>query len=261
MTAGRNGNVGAGAAEAGTEPNAAFGETFETANLPWLLSLAKTTAMLAGRMAATIVVGDSGISPFLELYFRSPIYSSWLESDLFKGGCDPSYECLMLGPLEFSSRDESCDVGVSDAANSCKASLIGVPVPRSITKRSRDKLDEFLEGVASGNGRGGRLVAWLAKAATQSNAAYRIIKHQASTGRDGRALERVERAMLAAMLRHGGLGGDAALFSASLKVREDGNDGFGGVYREPPRRLAVLWKLTAEVRILPRHGNFHGMAG
>ncbi|CAM9751893.1 unnamed protein product [Scytosiphon promiscuus] len=242
-TAGRNGNVGAGTAEAGTEPGASFGEKFDTANLPWLLSLAKTTAILAGRMAATIVVGCCGISPFLEHYFRSPIYSSWLESDLFKGGCDPSYDGLMLEPLETSSRDEFVDLEVPVAGNSCKP-LPTVPI--SPAKGSRDKLDGFLEDIACGKGQGGRLVAWLARAGAPSNAAYRIIKHQARKGRDGIALERVERAMLAAMLRHGGLDGDAALFSASLKHPKGGQNGLGGINREPPRRLTTLWKLTAE---------------
>lgn len=247
MAAGRNGNVVTGATEQGMEPNATLGDNVENEKLPWLLSLAKTAAMLAGRMAATVVVGDSGISPFLEQYFRSPIYSSWLESDLFKGGCDPSYEGVMLVPLEISSRDEAVELEVSVAEHSRNDSLVGVSVPQSVAEHSRDRLDEFLEEITSGNGQGGRLVAWLAKALKPSNAAYRTVKHQASMGRDGRALERVERAMLAAMLRHGGLDGDAAMFSASLK--RPGNDGCGGVCREPPRRLAALWKFTAEVGI------------
>lgn len=233
----------AGVGLAGTPPTAN-----ESLNLPWLLSLAKTVAILAGRMAATIVVGDSGISPFLEKYYRSPAYSSWLESDLLKDGCDPSYESLMLAPLNVTSRDGSSSVGIPRAVNTHNVSLGGVTVPTSDVPRSRKINDEFLEGVASGNGQGGRFATWLAEALAPSNAAYRIIKRQAETGRDGRALARVEGAMMAAMLRHGGLDGDAVLFSAYLE--HQGRDGAVTRGRRPPRRLAALWKSTAEVSII-----------
>lgn len=247
-TTGRNGNGHTNPAvmEAGAGPKETPSGSCDSQKLPWLLSLAKTTALLAGEMAATVVVGDSGVSSFLEDYFRLPVYSSWLESDLFKGGCDSSYDGLMLGPLDITSQGEISDLGVPIAANTPNG---GVVVTASDETRSRGKLDEFLEGVASGSGQGGLFMAWLAKALAPSNTAYRIVKHQAITGQDGRALALVERVMMAALLRHSGLDGAAALFSACLGRR--GGDGDRRNRREPPGRFAALWKITAEVRISP----------
>lgn len=237
---GRNGNSHANptVAEAGAGPKGNPSGNCNSHKIPWLLSLAKTTALLAGKMAATVVVGNSGVSPFLEDYFRSPVYSSWLESDLLKGGCNPSYEGLMLGSRGTTSQCEISDLRDSVAANTPNG---------SDESPSRGKLDEFLEDVASGSSQGGLFMAWLAKALAPSNTAYRIVKHQAMAGQDGRALARVERGMMAAMLRHGGLDGVAASFSACL--------GYGGGIgdqrsrREPPARLAALWKVTSEVTI------------
>lgn len=245
-----NGNSNLSGLEAGMGLTGTPPTACDSQNLPWLLSLAKTVAMLAGRMAATIVVGDSGVSPFLEKYYRSPAYSSWLASDLLKDGCDPSYEGLMLAPLDATSPDGSSSDGIPPAVNTHNVSLRGVTVPTSDIRRSRKTNDEFLEEVASGNGQGGRFATWLVEALAPSNAAYRIIKRQAETGRDGRALARVEGAMMAAMLRHGGLDGDAVLFSACLE--HQGGDEAARRGRRPPRRLASLWKSTAEVStILP----------
>lgn len=248
-TAGRNGNghLNSASVETGTGPKGTHSRDFDSENLPWLLSLAKTSAFLAGKMAATVVVGDSGISPFLEEYFRSPAYSTCLESDLFKGGCDPSYEALMLAPLDIAGRDENSDLRVFAAANTRDVSLGRAAVTASDEIRSRHELDVFLEGMASGNGQGFRFVEWLAGAMAPSNTAYRIIKRQATTGQDGRALARVERVMMAAMLRQGGLDGDAALFSARLERR--GDNGTRRKSEKPPRRFAALWKSTAAVRI------------
>lgn len=218
----------------------------DSLNLPWLLSLAKTSALLAGKMASTVVVGDSGVSPFLENYYRSPIYSTWLESDLMKGGCNPSYECLMLAPLNITSRAESPNARVPFAGNTPDVSMACVVGETGDGTHSRDRLDEFLEGMASGNGQGGLFVAWLAEGLAPSNTAYGIVKRQAAIGQDGKALARVERAMMAALLRHGGLDGDAALFSARLEHQGGGDNRKGS--KEPPRRLAALWKSTAEVK-------------
>lgn len=247
-TIGRNGNGHASAAvvDTGAGHKGTPGGNFDSQKLPWLLSLAKTTALLAGKMAATVVVGDSGVSPFLEDYFRSPVYSSWLESDLLKGGCDPYYEGLLLGPLDITSQGERPDLRVPVEANTPNR---GVVVTASDEKRSRGKVNEFLEGVASGSGQGGLFMAWLAKGLTPTNTAYRIVKQQAMAGPDGKALARVERAMMAAMLRQGGLDGLAALFSACLGRR--GGDGDRRTRQEPPERLAALWKTTAEVSISP----------
>ena len=247
-TIGRNGNghTNPAAADAGMGLQGTPSAKCDSVNLPWLLSLAKTTALLAGKMASTVVVGDSGVSPFLESYYRSPVYSSWLESDLLKGGCDPSCEGLMLAPLNITSRAESPNTRTPDAGGTSGISS-GCVVGKSREGRhSRERLDEFLEGMASGNGQGGLFVTWLTEALAPSNAAYRIVKHQAAKGQDGGALTRVERAMMAALLRHGGLDGDAALFSARLD-RQGGGDSRHGT-REPPRRFAALWKSTAEVK-------------
>lgn len=242
-TTGRNGN-GAALVDAGAGRNGTPSGNCDSQKLPWLLSLAKTAALLAGKMAATVVVGDSGVSPFLEDYFCSPVYSSWLESDLFKGGCDPSYEGFMLGPLDITSQGEPSDLGVSVEANTPNGSVV---VTASDETRSRGELDGFLEGVANGSGQGGLFMSWLAKALAPTNMAYRMVKHQAMAGPDGRALARVERAMMAAMLRHGGLDGAAALLSACLG--RGGGDGDGRNRKEPPRSLAALWKITAEVNL------------
>lgn len=244
-TTGRNGNGHAHpvVVEAGASPNGTPSGNGDSPKLPWLLSLAKTTALLAGKLAATVVVGDSGVSPFLEDYFGSSVYSSWLESDLFKGGCYSSYEGFVLGPLDITSQGEISDLGAPVEVNAPDG---GVVVTASDEPRSRGRLDDFLENVASGNGQGGLFMAWLAKALTPSNTAYRIVKHQAMTRQDGRALARVERVMMAAMLRHGGLDGAAALFSACLGRRGGDDDRRN---REPPGRIAALWKITAEVKI------------
>lgn len=200
--------------------------------LPWLLSLAKTTALLAGRLAATLVVGDCGISPFLESYFRSPTYSTWLESDLFAGGCSPCYEELTLAPLDVACR--VANVGL-EAAASDKIPVI-----------ARNGVDDFLEGVAGGFGKGGRFVSWLRGAFAPSDTAYRVIKRQATAGRDGGALELAEGALVAAVLKHGGLDGYAAIFSAQLE--DQGGDSARRNCQAPPRRFAALWRCTAEVR-------------
>lgn len=245
---GRNGNGHANGAvvDAGADHKGTPSGSCDSQKLPWLLSLAKTTALLAGKLAATVVVGDSGVSPFLEDYFRSPVYSSWLESDLFKGGCDPSYDGVLLRPLDITSQGEISDLGVPVEGETPNG---GAVVTASNERRSRGKLDEFLEGVASGSGQGGLFMAWLAKALTPTNTAYRIVKHQAMTGPDGRALARVERALMVAMLRHGGLDGAAALVSACLGRR--GGDGDRRSRKEAPGSLAALWKITAEVNISP----------
>lgn len=215
-------------------------------NLPWLLSLTKTTALLAGRLAATLVVGDCGISPYLESYFRSPAYARWMGSDIFAGGCDPFYEKVMLAPLDIASEFKSTSLGLAVQAKASVDCLGVVPVAVRGAVCSRSELAVFLEEVVSGHGKGGIFVAWLGEALASSNAAYLVVKRQTATGRDGRALERAERAMLAAMLRHTGLDGDAALFGSQLE-RQSGESG-GTDCRAPPRRFTGLWKRSAEVK-------------
>lgn len=228
----RNPNGDQGTAE--TEGGSKESFTYDHQALPWLLSLAKTTALLAGRLAATLVVGDCGISPFLESYFRSPIYSSWLESDLFAGGCSPCYEALMLAPL-----DMACQVVNSGLETAAKDKTLIIP---------RNESAGFLEGVTGGFGKGGRFVSWLRGAFAPSDTAYRVIKRQATAGRDGDALELTERALVAAILTHAGLDGYAALFSAQLEGQ--GGDSVMKNHKEPPQRFATLWKCMAEVRTL-----------
>lgn len=230
-------------------------------HLPWLLSLAKTTAMLAGRCAATLTVGNCGISPYLETYFRSPAYSFWLESDLFAGGFDPTYESLVLAPIETANR------GVAD---SYLESRVEVP-PRELNDTSvsasqstrsvmpsDSQLAEFLEEVASGHGRGGQFAAWLREAFSPSDAAYQMIKRQAYAGADGELLDNAERAILAALLKHGNLDGDAMLITFTLvKLRKRGgaDDTCGGdtcgsiPVGIRPRRFSFLWKSVAKVSV------------
>ena len=211
--------------------------------LSWLLTLAKTTASLAGRLAATLVIGDCGISPFLETYFSAPAYATWMESDLFSAGCDPFYESLLLAPLDISSQDESsCVTTTKPPVTSTRG---GSPATSGFTAHW-PKRNEFVEEVAGGYGTGGRFLIWVSEALCPLNASYRVIKRQASAGQDGSALERAERAMMAAMLRHAGLDGEAAFFSFQLD-RRDGVDEAKG-FRMVPRRFARLWKAVSEAR-------------
>lgn len=246
-TAGRCSNGKPAPLEAEAGRKSPVGTRHNSHDLPWLLSLAKTTALLAGRLAATLVVGDCGISPILESFTRSPMYASWMKSDLLAGGCDTSYEWLMVSPLDTANKDGSIDRGVSVVVTAPVISANGGLVHTSDPVVSREKLDQFLEGVADGRGQGGRFAAWLSEVHAPTDMAYRLIKRQAAAGPDGGALERAERAMLAAMLKHGGLDGDAALFSSRfLFERSHGN--VKGYSRKPPRRLALLSKRMAEVR-------------
>lgn len=242
---GRNSNPDLAAVETGAGLKGAAGVTYDIQNLPWLLSLAKTTSLLAGRLAATLVVGDCGISPFLESCFRAPSYAKWLNSDLLTGGYDPFYQELVLAPLDITSQVANGDSWISVPVKTSVVRLDNASVPMSGVARSRDKLSEFLEEVASGYGQGGRFATWLNVVFTPSNAAYQVIKRQAMAGHDGAALERAERAIMAAMLRHGGLDGDAALFCARLERQSIG--GVEEERRKPPRRFEALWKSTAEV--------------
>lgn len=258
---GENGKLGAGGnagrcsngkpapLETETGHKSPAGARHNSHNLPWLLSLAKTTAVLAGRLAATLVVGDCGISPTLEPFARSPTYASWMKSDLLAGGCDSSYERLIVGSLGTTSKDGGTDHGVSVGVTAPVLSANGGLMCTSDPAVSRDKLDQFLEGVVDGCGQGGRFAAWLSEVHEPTDTAYRLIKRQATGGIDGGALERAERAMLAAMLKHGSLDSDAALFSARFRV-ERGDDNAKGCCRKAPRRLALLSKRMAEV--IPR---------
>lgn len=256
---GDNGKLGAGGSgsrcsngksvplEAETGRKSPVGTRHNSHNLPWLLSLAKTTALLAGRLAGTLVVGDCGISPILESFARSPVYASWMKSDLFAGGCDAPYERMMVGPLDTANKDGSTGRGISVVVTAPVISASGGLVHSSDPAASREKLDQFLEEVADGCGQGGRFAAWLSEVHAPTDMAYRIVKRQAAAGRDGEALERTERAMLAAMLKHGGLEGDAALFSARFQL-EQGGDSTKDYSGKPPRRLVLLSKRMAEVR-------------
>lgn len=256
---GDNGKLGAGGTgsrcskgknahlEAETGRKSPVGARHNSHNLPWLLSLAKTTALLAGRLAATLVVGDCGISPILESFARSPVYASWMESDLLTGGCDVSYERMMVAPLDTANKDGLTGRGVSVVVTAPVISTSGGLVHSSDPAASQEKLDQFLEEVADGCGQGGRFAAWLSKVHAPTDMAYRLIKRQAKAGRDGEALERTERAMLAAMLKHGGLEGDAALFSARFQL-ERGDDDAKDYSGKPPRRFVLLSKRMAEVR-------------
>lgn len=154
----------------------------------------------------------------------------------------------MVAPLNISSKDGRTDSGVSVVIAPPVISANGGLVRASDPAVSREKLDQFLEGVVDGCGQGGRFAAWLSAVHSPTDTAYRLIKRQAAAGRDGGALERAERAMLAAMLKHGGLDGDAALFAARFRV-ERGNDIVKGDFRKPPRRFALLSKRMAEVRL------------
>lgn len=240
---GESGKLGGGqaAAEEGVGSNGTAGGKYDSQDLPWLLSLAKTTALLAGRLATTLLVGDCGISPFLESYFRSPIYASWLESELLAGGFDASYERLVLAPLDIFSDDGNTN---PEVAEMCKPICTAL-APGNI-KRSREKIPGFLEEVTGGYGCGGRFAVWLRDVLAPSGAAYWVIKRQAAAGRDGEALGRAERALLAAMLKHGGLEGDAALISDRLECQ--GSESAGKRPGDPPRRFKDLWKSTAEVK-------------
>lgn len=256
FTRDENGKLGGG----GITDRQANGETVEVAesevtafksgrtkgdrkNIPWLLTLTKTTASLVGRLAATLVIGDCAISPYLENYFSSPAYATWLESNLFSAGCDPYYERLLLEPLDVSSRDADSHVLMPKSPTNSPCG--GPPVTSGIIF-SRQKLGEFVEEVAGGFGKGGRFVTWLHEALYPVNSAYQMVKRQASAGKDGKALERAERAMMAAMLRHSGLDGEAALFSVQLE-RRGGVDKMKGCTM-PPRRFTHLWKAVPEAR-------------
>lgn len=208
--------------------------------------------MLAGRCAATLTVGNCGISPFLENYFRSPVYSVWLESDLFAGGCNPTYESLSLAPIEAAS---------TKFAHSCFAPTCVDNEPSDPTSESTgrimpsaNELAKFLEDMVGGHGRGGQFASWLREAFAPSDIAYQMIKRQAHAGADGVSLDNAERAMLAAMLKHGGLGVDAMLISSTLgDICKDGDAGDArgrALTRKPPRRLGVLWTSVAKVRTL-----------
>lgn len=206
--------------------------------------------MLAGRCAATLTVGNCGISPYLENYFRSPVYSVWLESDLFAGGCDPTYESLSLAPIEAAS---------TRFAHSCFApqrvdNEPSVPGFESTGKvmPSANQLAKFLEDMVGGHGRGGQFAGWVREAFAPSDIAYQMIKRQAHAGADRVSLDNAERAMLAAMLKHGGLDADAMLISSKLgDVCKNGSAGDArgrALIRKPPRWLGVLWASVAKVR-------------
>lgn len=244
-------NNGAQAASMGfASHRGGVGGALDNVTFPWLLSLTKTSALLAGQLGAVLVVGDCGLSPFLEPLFRSPAYAGWMKSDLFSGGCDPSYKSLLLSPLSIVSEDESDPFGEDLAPPgilSQSESRVGVMPNRGIISSSAERAD-FLEEVAGGYGRGGQFAVWLYNTYASTDTAYRVIQRQAARGRDGEALASVERAMIAALLRHGCLDGDAAALSAHLDVHL----GSGVVRKDrpgkPPRRFEVLWKSVAEVR-------------
>lgn len=224
--------------------------------------------MLAGRCAATQTVGNCGISSYLETYFRSPAYLLWLESDLFSGGFDTTYESLVLASIE------ATNIGIADShlerrveaplREESESSISASPSIRSMIP-SDNQLTEFLEEVAGGHGRGGQFAAWLREVCAPSDAAYRMIKRQAYTGADGSLLDHAERAILAALLKHGNLDGDAMLMSSALiKVckgagagtgactgigKSHGSDTCGSMpIRNLPRRFSFLWKSVAKVR-------------
>lgn len=252
FTRGDNGKLGAGGTIGRNEDPGSTGGATNTKvfndELPWILSLAKTTALLAGRLSATLVVGDCEISPHLESYSRSAAYSCWLESDLFSGGCDVSYEALMYAPVEIVSENLNSIVERPVAVRPSSDIAGAAPASRSGVLPSHKELTDFVEEVEGGYGRGGRFVAWLCEAFAPSNVGYHMLKRRAMTSRDGGALENAERAILAALLTHGGLDRDAMLFSAGLGKGDGGSAGVCTPIRALPQRFAILWKSVAEVR-------------
>lgn len=217
--------------------------------LPWLLSLAKSTALLAGRLASTLLLGDSAISPFLERHFTSPLYSCWLQSDLLMGGCDPLHETSIMQVLGVASEDGGDPLGhprretTANEGSDISKLLVSTALPSQ-----QETSHSFLEEVGGGYGRGGFLVSWLQQTHCASNPGYRLLKRQAKAGRDGRALEAVERSLLATLLHHGSLVQDAILFTR--RTETPGNTSPAMQPRTPPQRFRTLWKKVAEVRAL-----------
>lgn len=221
--------------------------------LPWLLSLTKTTGLLAGRLAATLVVGDCGISQFLEPYFSSPVYSCWLRSDLFAGGCHPSYEIAAVT----SMNEVDDDTGffpehLSTLPSKGRATAAGLSFWSDMLP-SPEQIAHFSEEVTSGFGQGGIFASWLCETVRLSDVGYRMLKGQVSTTRDGCVLERVERGMLAALLKHASLENDAMLFS-ERRTNHSSAERDSVQLGILPKRFRILWehiaKVSARMKIL-----------
>ncbi|CAM9202377.1 unnamed protein product [Discosporangium mesarthrocarpum] len=240
---------GAGIVDGGFS-DASVGPLPEGQGLHWLLSLAKTTSVLAGRLACTLIVGNCGISPFLEAYFRCPAYAKWLESDIFSGGCDSLYEGLLLSPFDVvddefcTSLDLSFESIVQDSSS--VAGATGCTPRREGTCNAvhREQQAKFLGDMVQGTGQGGWFCSWVCEYFSSYNIGYRAIKHQALAGPDGIPLERIERGVLAALLKHEGCG-DIALSCAAS--HNDGRPSESNISSIPPRQFVRLWTTVAEV--------------
>ncbi|CAM9290375.1 unnamed protein product, partial [Chrysoparadoxa australica] len=184
--------------------------------LPWVLRLAKSTAVLLGRLACSQIVGGSCISTHLEQYHQAPIYSRWLSSPLLMHGLDSHHETIMT----------RCGIRVS-------ASCTKPPT----SSQSTSATDAFLEGMAVGSGKGHMLCNWLRESHSGGHMSYRVILQQASRSGEGALVQAAEGGMLSALLKHEGLAEQALLWSKQLEGAQQKS--------LPPSGLRCLWGQVA----------------
>jgi hypothetical protein len=180
----------------------------EAYKLPWLLSLAKTAACLAGQLCATVAIGDTAATYKLERAVRAqPVLTQWLTLPLLSGGLDDAAQerAALLTQHSFgNSSSEHC------AAQARKQATVAA------ADASAD--------VSS-------LLVVTAAACAALTPAYTVIRRQAHAGADSALFSAAESAVFAALLKHSGATTAAVVVAVQSRTAQ--------------RQMRAVWRATA----------------
>jgi alpha-tubulin suppressor-like RCC1 family protein len=196
----------------------------EVPKLPWLLSLLKTTASLAGRLAGTMVIGNGNCHSLMESRCVSPVCREWIKSPVFARGLSIA-NCNLLarhGVIPMNM-DDPCDTS---------AIVFGS--------------GSFYADVLAGDKSVDLFCDWLRTSYAKFDQGYSIISRQAFRSPDALQFRTFEKTTLAALLQLNGLSGQASMYKHMMS-------GSGPAeallpQRSPPVRFLALWRVVSEVR-------------
>ena len=199
--------------------------TVEVPKLPWLLSLLKTTASLAGRLASTMVIGNGNCHELLEARCASPLCEEWIKSPLFiRGLIESKYNLL--------ARHGIISINTDDKSDSLHEVF---------------RVDEFYSDLVVDDKSAKMFCQWLRLAYRKIDHSYNMLLHQVHRSSESSEFQTFENTMLAALLQSNGLSVQASLYQKSLSKVEEVDVLLA---RRMPTRFLALWRVVSEVRQL-----------
>jgi hypothetical protein len=221
---------GSGAGQAG-------GLGVDALKLPPLYCLLKSLGFLASRFAGTLTVGEGDFRQHMAALRAQPQCARWVSSGLLSGGLEPSCSELFGRPVVVTPTQRRPGAPAKNSRGAAVQAQSGAQAgPCDLPTAAQ--LEVFLDSHPTPGYR--ELAAVLRKEHAARDHAYAMLRRQAELSPDAAAVEAMENAVCAAVLKHSGLALEACVRCA--RSREE--------LKVPPRgRLGQVWKPVAEVSV------------